>query len=201
VGGAAAYIMLQNTRRASALLYNALHGNPCKKLKIIGVTGTNGKTSVCTLLCEIFEAAGYRCGIIGTVCCRSADGRVFSPQNSNPLANMTTPDPEQLYRILAKMRDDGADTVVMEVTSHALALGKVSPIRFNVGIFTNNVIKETLEKSNMNFSSANSNVIGLRNDIRDKLVFLGLYQSGSFSNATLPSTQTTINSNILTAEQ
>ena len=137
VGGAAAYIMLQNTRRASALLYNALHGNPCKKLKIIGVTGTNGKTSVCTLLCEIFETAGYRCGIIGTVCCRSADGRVFLPQNSNPLANMTTPDPEQLYEMLAIMAADGVEYVFMEVTSHALALCKADAITFEMGVFTN----------------------------------------------------------------
>ena len=137
VGGAAAFIMLQNTRKASALLYNALYGNPTEKLKIIGVTGTNGKTSVCTLLCELFEAAGHRCGILGTVCCRSAGGVVLSPQNSDPLANMTTPDPEQLYPMLAQMAEDGVEYVFMEVTSHALALHKTDAIEFEVGVFTN----------------------------------------------------------------
>ena len=137
VGGAAAYIMLQNTRKASALLYNALYGNPSEKIKIIGVTGTNGKTSVCTLLAELFEAAGYRCGILGTVFCRSADGVVLSPQNSDSLANMTTPDPENLYPMLAKMAEDGVEYVFMEVTSHALALCKTDAIRFDMGVFTN----------------------------------------------------------------
>ncbi len=137
VGGAAAYIMLQNTRKASALLYNALYGNPTEKLKIIGVTGTNGKTSVCTLLCELFEAAGHRCGILGTVCCRSADGVVLSPKNVDSLANMTTPDPENLYPMLAKMVEDGVEYVFMEVTSHALALHKTDAIEFEMGVFTN----------------------------------------------------------------
>ncbi len=137
VGGAAAYIMLQNTRKASALLYNALYGNPSEKLKIIGVTGTNGKTSVCTLLCELFEAEGHRCGIMGTVCCRSADGVVLSPKNVGSLANMTTPDPEDLYPMLAEMAEDGVEYVFMEVTSHALALRKVDAIEFEMGVFTN----------------------------------------------------------------
>ena len=137
VGGAAAFILLENTRKASALLYNALYGNPCEKLKIIGVTGTNGKTSVCTLLREVFEAAGYCCGLIGTVCCESADGTLLTPKHENPLANMTTPDPEQLYAMLARMVADGVEYVFMEVTSHALALCKVDAIRFDMAVFTN----------------------------------------------------------------
>lgn len=137
VGGAAAFILLENTRKASALLYNALYGNPCEKLKIIGVTGTNGKTSVCTLLREVFEAAGYRCGLIGTVCCESADGTLLTPNHENPLANMTTPDPEQLYAMLARMVADGVEYVFMEVTSHALALCKVDAICFDMAVFTN----------------------------------------------------------------
>ena len=137
VGGAAAYIMLDNTRKAAALLYNALYGDPVEKLKIIGVTGTNGKTSVCFLLTELFRAAGYRCGLLGTVCCQSADGVALSPQNENRLANMTTPDPEQLYAMLAQMVRDGVEYVFMEVSSHALALCKVDAIRFDTAVFTN----------------------------------------------------------------
>lgn len=137
VGGAAAWIMLENTRKAAALLYNAWYGNPCERLKVIGVTGTNGKTSVCFLLAELLESAGYRCGLLGTVCCRSADGRELALPNPNALANMTTPDPEQLYAMLAEMVKDGVDYVLMEVTSHALALCKVEAIFFDVAVFTN----------------------------------------------------------------
>ena len=137
VGGAAAYIMLENTRRVAALLYNAWYGNPVKKMKIIGVTGTNGKTSVCFLLTELFRAAGFRCGLVGTVCCQSADGRALSPLRSDSLANMTTPDPEELYRLLAKMAEDRVEYVFMEVTSHALALHKTDAIFFDTAIFTN----------------------------------------------------------------
>ena len=137
VGGAAAYIMLENTRRVAALLYNAWYGDPVSKLKIIGVTGTNGKTSVCFLLTELFRAAGYRCGLVGTVCCQSADGRALPPQNADSLANMTTPDPEELYRLLAVMAQDGAEYVFMEVTSHALALCKADAILFDTAVFTN----------------------------------------------------------------
>ncbi|MBQ8331543.1 MAG: UDP-N-acetylmuramoyl-L-alanyl-D-glutamate--2,6-diaminopimelate ligase [Clostridia bacterium] len=137
VGGAAARIVRKNTRKSAALLYNAWYGNPTEKLTIIGVTGTNGKTSVCSMLFELFRAAGYRCGIIGTVCCRSADGRSLSHSKNGGLANMTTPDPEELYAMLAEMAADGVQFVFMEVTSHALALHKVDAIRFDTAIFTN----------------------------------------------------------------
>ena len=137
VGGAAAYIMLDNTRKVAALLYNAFYGDPVKKLKIIGVTGTNGKTSVTYLLYEIFRRSGLRTGLIGTVCRLSADGRVLSPQNEGTTANMTTPDPDELYRTLAEMAKDGVEYVFMEVSSHSLALEKVEAIEFDSGIFTN----------------------------------------------------------------
>ncbi|MBR2353323.1 MAG: UDP-N-acetylmuramoyl-L-alanyl-D-glutamate--2,6-diaminopimelate ligase, partial [Clostridia bacterium] len=137
VGGAAAYIMLKNTRNAAALLYNAWYGDPVSRLKIIGVTGTNGKTSVSYLLCELFEAWGKRCGVIGTVECRSSGGRRLSREGSDPLANMTTPDPEVLYRMLAEMMADGVEYVMMEVSSHALALSRVDAIRFRWAVFTN----------------------------------------------------------------
>ncbi len=137
VGGAAAYIMLDNTRRVAALLYNAWYGDPAKKLKIIGVTGTNGKTSVTTLLYEIFSRCGMPAGLIGTVCRKSADGRSLSRQKSDIQGNMTTPDPEELYRDLAKMARDGVRYVFMEVSSHALALSKTDAITFDLGVFTN----------------------------------------------------------------
>ncbi|MBR7098353.1 MAG: UDP-N-acetylmuramoyl-L-alanyl-D-glutamate--2,6-diaminopimelate ligase, partial [Clostridia bacterium] len=125
-----------NTRRASAELYNAFYGDPAGKLKFIGVTGTNGKTSVTHILRAILEASLYKCGLIGTVGCESA-GKYLEPQTHDPSANMTTPDPPELYRMLSEMVRDGVEYVLMEVTSHALALEKLSPIRFEAGIFTN----------------------------------------------------------------
>lgn len=136
VGGAAAYILLENTRRAAALLYHAWYNNPARQLKIIGVTGTNGKTSVSTLACELFEGVGYRCGLIGTVECRSG-GRHLEQNRTAPDASLTTPDAAELYEMLAQMVSDGVEYVFMEVSSHALALGKVDAIEFEIAVFTN----------------------------------------------------------------
>ncbi len=137
VGGAAAFIMLENTRKVAALLYNAYYGNPTEKLKIIGITGTNGKTTVSTLLYEIFKAAGIAAGLIGTVCRLTADGEALSPKNERDGVNMTTPDPDELYCYLAQMAERGAKYVIMEVSSHALALNKIDAIKFDLGAFTN----------------------------------------------------------------
>ncbi len=135
VGGAAAVKVL-NTRSASAFLYNSWHGDPASKLKIIGITGTNGKTSVGLILRQIFEKCGKRCGFIGTVGSYSL-GKKIEYKSSNPLANMTTPDPPELYAILSKMVEDGVEYVFMEATSHASELCKLDPIRFDVLVFTN----------------------------------------------------------------
>ncbi len=137
VGGAAAIILLDNTRSVAAKLYNALYGDPVKKLKIIGVTGTNGKTSTCFMLYEIFRRAGYTVGLMGTVCRISADGKVLTPKKHDPTAAMTTPDPDELYRTLAKMAKDGVEYVFMEVSSHALSQGRVEAIDFDGAVFTN----------------------------------------------------------------
>ena len=126
----------EDTRRAAALLYDAWYGYPTKKLKMIAVTGTNGKTSVTFMLRAIFEAAMHRCGLIGTVNCYSA-GRKLSIRADDPLANMTTPDPSELYHMLAQMVEDGVEYVFMEATSHALALSKLDAIRFVAAVFTN----------------------------------------------------------------
>jgi len=125
-----------NTRRAAAYLYHAWYGFPSRRMRIIGVTGTNGKTSVTHMLKAILEAALCRCGIVGTVGCESA-GRALTSHQTDPCANMTTPDPEELYRILWEMAEDGVEYVLMEVTSHALALDKVAPIDFSAAVFTN----------------------------------------------------------------
>lgn len=129
-------LVSEDTRRAAARLYNAFYGFPASHLKCIGVTGTNGKTSVTHLLRAILETSLCKCGLVGTVGCLSA-GRPLNSSNPDPLANMTTPDPPDLYRMLAEMVADGVEYVVMEATSHALALGKLDPILFEAAIFTN----------------------------------------------------------------
>ena len=126
----------ENTRRAAAILYSAWYGHPSRRLKVVGVTGTNGKTTVTHMLKSIFEGALYKCGVIGTVYSSSGERRIFAHPD-DPLANMTTPDPCQLYRLLAFMAADKVDYVFMEVSSHALKLCKVDAVEFDTAIFTN----------------------------------------------------------------
>ena len=92
-----------DTRRAAAYLFHAWYGFPCRNLKIIGVTGTNGKTSVAHMLRTILRTSWHTCGIIGTVGCESECG-VIDTANGMGLANLTTPDPRDLYRIFAQMQ-------------------------------------------------------------------------------------------------
>ncbi len=139
VGGAAATIpriVFENTRQVAALLYNVWCGEPTKELRFIGVTGTNGKTSVTSLLCKIFNAAGKPCGLVGTVGIFAPSGESYEFEK-DPTANMTTPDPGVLYPALAWLREQGAEYVVMEVSSHALAQGRVAAIDFHTAVFTN----------------------------------------------------------------
>lgn len=134
-GGAAAIICVENTRRAASLLYNSWYGVNDGDMKIIGVTGTNGKTSVTNILKKIFEADGKRCGLIGTLGCFFGEERIAS--DSDSMANMTTPDPRELFSALSEMKERGAEYVFIEVSSHALALSKVDSISFEAAAFTN----------------------------------------------------------------
>ena len=129
-------LVADDTGALSAHLFAAWHGDPQKQMKIVGVTGTNGKTSVTTLIREMLSRAEIPSGLIGTAGCLSPKGKI-EIKPSNPNANMTTPDPEELYQILRVMADAGARVAVMEVTSHALALRKTDPIDFEVAVFTN----------------------------------------------------------------
>ncbi len=129
-------LVVENTRATLADLWDAWYAHPARELSLIGITGTNGKTSTAFMLDWILKKAGCKTGLIGTVECRCCD-EVLSSQNSNVLANMTTPDPAELYKLLAQMRDRGAKYVVMEVTSHAMNFEKVHPLRFSRALFTN----------------------------------------------------------------
>jgi UDP-N-acetylmuramoyl-L-alanyl-D-glutamate--2,6-diaminopimelate ligase len=123
-----------------ARLFDAWYGHPGRRLRLVGVTGTNGKTTVSFLLYHMLQAAGRPAGIIGTLGAVSPGGPV-DIRPADERAAMTTPDPEELYAILERMvaatPPDETATVVMEVSSHALALGKVEPLCFDLSVFTN----------------------------------------------------------------
>ncbi|MBI4715689.1 MAG: UDP-N-acetylmuramoyl-L-alanyl-D-glutamate--2,6-diaminopimelate ligase, partial [Nitrospirae bacterium] len=127
--GPVTLLRVPDTRRALALLAANFFGNPAEALHLIGVTGTNGKTTLTYLIRSILEEAGEPCGVIGTV--SYADGRGARP------ATYTTPEPLELHGVLRKMADDGCRFVAMEVSSHALALERVHGCRFDTAVFTN----------------------------------------------------------------
>lgn len=161
-----------NTRRALAFLYSRYYGNPQNELCMIGITGTNGKTSTATVLYSILRSAGYKCALIGTAECLYNDAVYTLPEESggsNRLRTMTTPDPDILYPMLRTMKDAGITHVVMEVSSHALALDKVTPISFEIGIFTN------LSSEHMDFHS------DMKNYMLAKAKLFSLCKTGIFN--------------------
>lgn len=135
-GLGASILIAEDTRELSAYLFAAWYKNPQDEMSFVGVTGTNGKTSVTTLIKEILTREDIPSGLIGTAGCFSQEKKI-DVRSANENANMTTPDPEQLYRILRIMADDGVSVVLMETTSHALALKKIEPIGFEIAVFTN----------------------------------------------------------------
>lgn len=126
-----------NVRRTYATAVAAFYGDPQRKLKIIGVTGTNGKTSTAHFLTAILNAAGLPTVMIGTCGCRAPFPFPAAQQYTALFSGMTTPDPEVLYPLLSAASGAGVACVVLEVSSHALALEKVAPILFSLSIFTN----------------------------------------------------------------
>ena len=122
-----------DARLALARLCRKMYGDGIDKLSLVGVTGTNGKTSVTAMLRSVFDCAGYKTGSIGTLGCFSPSGATDDGDGGN----MTTPDTERLYKLLSKMAKDGAQYVFCELSSHALALKKADALRFRAGIFTN----------------------------------------------------------------
>ena len=132
-------IIVRSSRRAAAFMWNNRYLRPAEGMRIIAVTGTNGKTSVSCMIKSILDAAGFRCGLVGTVECLAGD-RVLSfgggSEISDAAAAMTTPDPEFLYGMLREMKLCGVTHVVMEASSHALAQEKLSPLTADVAVFT-----------------------------------------------------------------
>lgn len=118
-----------DSRHALSILASAFYGDPSEKLDVVGVTGTNGKTTTTRMIASILNAAGRPCGTIGTV------GAEFGAR-SWQLEN-TTPLPPELHELLADMLEAGASAVAMEVSSHALALDRVNDVTFRAAVLTN----------------------------------------------------------------
>lgn len=122
-------IRVENSRQALSLVADNFYGHPSHKMNMIGITGTNGKTTSTYLIDAIFRANGDKTGIIGTI--RYKIGDKFYP------AVRTTPESVDIHQLFAQMLADSVETAIMEVSSHALALDRVLGIDFDVAIFTN----------------------------------------------------------------
>lgn len=125
-----AQIVVEDARDELGKICARFFGNPEKRLKFIGVTGTSGKTTTVYMIAGILSAAGYKTGIIGTLGAFIGDEIIEN-------YGMTTPDPPRFFCILSKMAENGVNYVVMEVSAHALALKKVDKVRFDVVALTN----------------------------------------------------------------
>ncbi len=123
------HVITPSTRRADALMWSHFYGDPADALKVIAVTGTNGKTSITYMIKSILEEMGKKVGVIGTIRNMIGDIEVESA--------MTTPLPKQLYGLIARMRDAGVEYLAMEASSHALDYEKLAGISPEIGIFTN----------------------------------------------------------------
>ncbi len=123
------FIQLHDTEEAVGKLATTFYGDPTSKLDLIGVTGTNGKTTIATLLYNMFRAFGYKAGLISTVC-NYIDGEAIPTEH-------TTPDPITLNQLLGRMADEGCKYAFMEVSSHSVVQKRISGLTFAGGIFTN----------------------------------------------------------------
>lgn len=128
--GAPNEILVNSTREALAKMSSAFYSEPSKKMKLIGVTGTNGKTSTTHMIKKILEYCGKKTGLIGTVS-YMAGGEMLSS------ASLTTPKPQELHRIFKSMAESGCEYCVMEVSSQALAQGRCIGLEFSAAVFTN----------------------------------------------------------------
>ncbi len=122
-------IIVENTREAYSRICAAFYGNPAEKLKLIGVTGTNGKTTTTFLIKNVFDSLGIKTGLIGTVKNITGDKEYVS--------SLTTPDSKELQALYREMVESGCEYCIMEVSSQALAQGRVDGCHFKIAVFTN----------------------------------------------------------------
>ena len=127
--GSTTFVVVDSTEDAVGPVATAFQGFPSEQLKLVGVTGTNGKTTIATLLYNMFRQLGYKCGLLSTVC-NYIEGEPIA-------ASHTTPDPVELNRLLRRMVDAGCQYAFMECSSHAIAQKRIGGLKFAGGIFTN----------------------------------------------------------------
>ena len=123
------YVRVADTESVTGPVATHFYGDPSHRLRLVGVTGTNGKTTIATLLYNMFRGFGFKCGLCSTVC-NYIDGREIP-------ASHTTPDPITLNRLLSQMADEGCEYAFMECSSHAIHQKRIGGLRFAGGIFTN----------------------------------------------------------------
>ena len=123
------YIKVNSTEDAVGKAATAFYGFPSEKLKLVGVTGTNGKTTIATLLYNMFRKFGHKCGLLSTVCNYIEDKAIPTEH--------TTPDPIELNKLLKCMVDEGCEYAFMECSSHAIAQKRIGGLKFAGGLFTN----------------------------------------------------------------
>ena len=123
------YIAVESTEDAVGKVATTFYGDPSTKLKLVGVTGTNGKTTIATLLYNMFRKFGHKCVLLSTVC-NYIEGEAIP-------ADHTTPDPIELNKLLAQMVEAGCEYAFMECSSHAIAQKRIGGLTFAGGLFTN----------------------------------------------------------------
>ena len=123
------YIQVESTEDVVGEVATTFYGDPSRQLKLVGVTGTNGKTTIATLLYNMFRKLGYKCGLLSTVCNYIEDEQIP--------ADHTTPDPIALNQLLSRMVQAGCQYAFMECSSHAIAQKRIGGLKFAGGIFTN----------------------------------------------------------------
>ena len=123
------WVIVPDARAAMAAMAAELYGHPSRSMQVVGITGTNGKTTTAYLLRAVFESAGKKCGLLGTV--------AYSIGDREAPASRTTPEAPDVQRMFRQMVDAGCGACVMEVSSHALALRRVDGTVFAAGVFTN----------------------------------------------------------------
>ena len=123
------FVRVADTEDAVGRIATSFYGDPSRKLRLVGVTGTNGKTTIATVLYELFRKMGHKCGLLSTVC-NYVDGRAVP-------ASHTTPDPISLNELLGEMVEAGCEYAFMECSSHAIHQKRIGGLEFAGGIFTN----------------------------------------------------------------
>ena len=149
------WIKVDDSAKALGEVASNFYGNPSRNLKLVGVTGTNGKTTIATSLYNMFIKLGYKCGLFSTVC-NYINGKEYA-------ATHTTPDPLQLNKMLADMEAEGCDYAFMEVSSHSVAQKRIAGLQFAGGVFTN------LTHDHLDFHKTFDNYLAVKKSFFDSL--------------------------------